>query len=479
MSEDLRDLRAKRADIENQAAGANKRGNLSRTIAVAAAALGIGAGGVYVYSMLNGPEIVDKGIPTSDAAEFPDDRNVGDNLEVPDLPSPITIERPVVRTEVDSATLARLEELEKELAQAREAAKAREDETARERELREELERERERYKEQIASLRSSAQNDQDRAQAAQLALEKRLKDLEEQQQRQSAEWERKTLELENDWRRKVEEARRVDPLEQERLRLEAEKQRKEELERERLAALRKEQAAKLEARVNSGMVAVSNTGAEDDGAQEPRALSDNESFVKRVVEDVPVARASKIANPHATVPQGSIIQASLETAIDSSLPGAIRAIVAEDVHSLDGSSVLIPAGSRVFGEYSSGIELGQKRVLVVWTRILTPSNRSLSIASYGADRLGRSGTSGAVDTRFMARFGGAAAISIIGAAPSVLAQNSTDDEDTIETIEDVGDDFSGATANALNDVLSIPPTIYVKQGASVSIIVDRDLEIF
>src|SRR6056297_4160718 len=132
MSEDLRDLRAKRADIENQAAGANKRGNLSRTIAVAAAALGIGAGGVYVYSMLR-PEIVDKGIPTSDAAEFPDDRNVGDNLEVPDLPSPITIERPVVRTEVDSATLARLEELEKELAQAREAAKARDDETARER----------------------------------------------------------------------------------------------------------------------------------------------------------------------------------------------------------------------------------------------------------------------------------------------------------------------------------------------------------
>jgi type IV secretion system protein VirB10 len=246
---------------------------------------------------------------------------------------------------------------------------------------------------------------------------------------------------------------------------------------RARLESLRAERAAAEQARAESSMLAVNN-GAQEASATEGRQLSANESFVQRIVEPVAIARASQITAPQATVPQGTIIQASLETAVDSTLPGPIRGVVAEDVHSMDGSAVLIPAGSKVFGEYSSGIQLGQERILIVWTRILTPSNRSINIASYGADQLGRSGTGGAVDTRFGTRFAGAAAISIIGAAPAIVA-NESGTENAAAIAESVGDDLSSATDSAIGAYINIPPTIYVRQSTSVTIIVDRDLEIF
>jgi type IV secretion system protein VirB10 len=110
---------------------------------------------------------------------------------------------------------------------------------------------------------------------------------------------------------------------------------------------------------------------------------------------------------------------------------------------------------------------------LIVWTRILTPGNRSVTIASYGADRLGRSGTGGAVDSRFGTKFGGAAAISIIGAGPAAIA-GQTDNKTTADTISNIGDDLAQATDSVIGAYLSIPPTIYVRQGASVTIILDR-----
>lgn len=483
------DLRSARNAIEGQVAKNTTRGSVGKVVLAGCLVAVVGFGGFYAANLLSKPNDPKVSIPVSGVSDYPEDRTATDTLDLPRSPDPVFVDRPVIQTQVDTATLARLKELEDDLAAARELIEDRTSETEAERELRLSLERDRDRFAADIAALRSTAENDQARARELQRQLQASLSAAERAANtartqsetdriRAKTEADRKAAERELEFQRQLTEARRIDPFEQERLRIEEERLRAEQARLEELAKTRAERRAAETARINSSMLAINNTGADEAGAADARELSANEAFVRRTVAPVPVSRASQITNPQATIPQGVLVQASLETAIDSTLPGAIRGVVSEDVHSIDGSAVLVPAGSKVFGEYSSDIALGQRRVLIVWTRILTPSNRSISIASYGADRLGRSGTSGTVNTRFGTKFAGAAAISIIGAGPAILA-GQTDSEATANAIEDVGQDLSTATSSAIGAYLSIPPTIYVKQGAMVTIVVDRDLEVF
>lgn len=235
------------------------------------------------------------------------------------------------------------------------------------------------------------------------------------------------------------------------------------------------------ENRVKSGMIAYggsSGEGEQGGDAQEKARLTSNESFVRDAGAPAQVERANVIVNPSHTVTQGTMIQAILETAIDSTLPGAIRAVVGEDVHSFDGSRILIPRGARVIGKYSEEVKLGQKRALVAWQRIIMPDNQSVTISAYGGDELGQSGVTGKVDTHFKERFGSAALISLISVLPALAASNTS--SDTASDISDgVGQNLQSATQNVVGEYLKIKPTIHIDQGSRVTIMVDRDLEIF
>ncbi|MCY1741008.1 TrbI/VirB10 family protein [Ensifer sp. SL37] len=211
----------------------------------------------------------------------------------------------------------------------------------------------------------------------------------------------------------------------------------------------------------------------------EGRRLSSNEKFAREQGKILPIQRAKIIANPSHTVMQGTMIQAALETAINTDLPGAIRAIVSEDVHSFDGSRVLIARGSRVIGAYSDNVSLGQRRAMVVWHRIIMPDNQTVEIGAYGGDAIGRSGVGGKVDTHFMERFGSAALISVIALAPSALTASGDTSETVSDTAEAMSDNMSEAMSNTLSAYLNRPSTIGVDQGSAVTIMVDRDLEIF
>ncbi|MBJ2153170.1 TrbI/VirB10 family protein [Paracoccus sp. IB05] len=246
------------------------------------------------------------------------------------------------------------------------------------------------------------------------------------------------------------------------------------ELERRRAA-----EAAAREARVTSPMLAWSGMGGGTDGETEAEAarLSDDEAFVRSGAAAAPSTRAEIIVNPSHTVVQGTMIQAVLETAMDSTLPGVIRAVVSEDVHSFDGSRVLIPRGAQLIGRYRSEVSLAQSRVMVGWDRIILPDNQTVQISAFGGDELGRSGVTGDVDTRFGQRFGSAALISLIGAVPAAAAA-SIDDETTSDAAGDVASDLRDASRSVMQDYLSIRPVIRVPQGARITVMVDRDLEI-
>ena len=206
--------------------------------------------------------------------------------------------------------------------------------------------------------------------------------------------------------------------------------------------------------------------------------LTENEQYLRQGARPLEIQEASQMAFPERTLSQGSVIQAALQTAINSDLPGSVVAVGAEPVPAFSGDQILIPRGSRLFGQYRSGIELNQKRILILWTRVLTPDGTSIEIASVGGDQLGRSGLTGIVDTKFAERFGGAALISLIGAAPAVAA-NSTDNETASEVLEGVSGDLEDAVGSVIAEQVSISPTIYIDQGASVTVLVDRDVVIY
>ena len=205
--------------------------------------------------------------------------------------------------------------------------------------------------------------------------------------------------------------------------------------------------------------------------------LSGNEQFLQSA-RPLEVQEAARLTHPERTLTQGSVIQAALQTAINSDLPGSVVAVVSEPVPAFSGDRILIPRGSRLFGQYRSGIEMHQKRILILWTRVLTPDGTSMEIAAVGGDQLGRSGLTGLVDTKFAERVGGAALISVIGAAPAVAAE-SANDETTNIVLGDVGSDLQDAVGSVIADQVSIAPPIYVDQGASVTVLVDRDVVIY
>ena len=207
------------------------------------------------------------------------------------------------------------------------------------------------------------------------------------------------------------------------------------------------------------------------------RNQSQNERFARQQAARAPMERAKVIASPANTVLQGTMIQAVLETAINTDLPGAIRALVSEDVHSYDGSRILIPRGSRVIGAYNDNTDLGQRRAMIVWNRLILPDNQTVDIGAYGGDAIGRSGVEGAVNTHFGARFGSAALISLIGLAPAIAVADD-DDDSTSDVAEAMSQNMMEATSSALDGYLNRQPTIAIKQGSLVTIMVDRDLEI-
>ena len=197
-------------------------------------------------------------------------------------------------------------------------------------------------------------------------------------------------------------------------------------------------------------------------------------------------AQARQIERIDALVPEGTLIAGILETAIVSDLPGQIRAIVSQDVYSFDGRRILIPTGTRLIGEYQSEVVRGQKRIFVIWTRLLRDDGVSVRLNSIGADSLGRSGLAGHVDNKFRERFGAAILLSIVGGGASYLtgygSQTATGNSDDARRAEDlaratIAQTFSDMANQVLGESLRIPPTISVSQGERIFVFVRQDLD--
>ena len=215
-------------------------------------------------------------------------------------------------------------------------------------------------------------------------------------------------------------------------------------------------------------------TASNASGAAANARLNADEQFASRIEtsSEPEHARATMLHNQSTLAPQGTIIPAVLETALNSDLPGFARAVVSRDVRSFDGSNVLIPRGSRVIGEYRSASSLGASRIFVIWTRVLRPDGGSIQIGSGGGDMLGRAGLAGKVDRHFFERFSGAVLLTVLNAAAYAAAG-------TPSTQVTIGSSSGGGLGGATSGLLptDIPPTIKVAQGTPIRILVQRDLD--
>lgn len=172
----------------------------------------------------------------------------------------------------------------------------------------------------------------------------------------------------------------------------------------------------------------------------------------------------------------GSIIPAALITGIRSDLPGQITAQVTQNVYdSPTGRILLIPQGARLIGEYDSEVRTGQNRVLLAWDRLILPGGRSIALDRLpGADQAGMAGLA----DRTNYHWGHMVKAALVSSLLAIGAELEADDDDAlVRALRSGPQDAIGETGRQLVDrQLRIPPTITIRPGSSLRVIVTRDL---
>jgi len=186
-----------------------------------------------------------------------------------------------------------------------------------------------------------------------------------------------------------------------------------------------------------------------------------------------PAAAARVLPAQRLLLPKGAFIDCTLETAIDSTLPGMTTCITATDTFGVDGSTVLIERGSKLVGETRGEVSQGQARVFVLWTEARTPSGVVVPLASPGTDELGRSGLPGEVNHHFFERFGAAILISIING----VVQGAAASQGRGGTLVVDPSASTDVVTEVLKSTVNIPPTVTKPQGDRIQVFVARDLD--
>ena len=185
--------------------------------------------------------------------------------------------------------------------------------------------------------------------------------------------------------------------------------------------------------------------------------------------------RVAAPASPY-ILQAGAVIAAALITGIHSDLPGQITAQVTENIYdSPTGRILLVPQGTRVIGQYNNSVQFGQSRVLLVWNRLIFPNGRSIVLERQpGADVEGYAGLQDGVDYHWwdLAKAAGLSTLLSVGAE---LATN--DDDRLIQAIRNGGQDtINDAGQQIIRRQLNVAPTLTIRPGFPVRVIVTRDL---
>ena len=258
--------------------------------------------------------------------------------------------------------------------------------------------------------------------------------------------------------------------------------------ERERVAA------AKAAARSSPVIVQLAQGAARSEPEVLPQPAAEPGPAAAQTTAPVPASQSHKLefarsgegdVDPHAlraapspwTLSAGTVIPASLITGLNSDLPGMVLAQVTENVRdSATGRTILVPQGSRLIGRYDSVVAYGQRRALVVWTRIMFPDGSSVDIDNVPAtDVSGYAGLRDGVDSHTWQLLKGVALSTLLGVGTQLSLGSSESD-----LVRAVRESTQQNAANAGNQItsrnLDVQPTLTVRPGWPVRAILSKDL---
>ncbi len=230
--------------------------------------------------------------------------------------------------------------------------------------------------------------------------------------------------------------------------------------------------AQEIEAARLSRLFAQTNQQSQRVGQDRKTAFL-NASTDKRTVSP---DRLDAKASPY-VVQAGTVIPAALITGIRSDLPGQITAHVTEAVYdSPTGKYLLIPQGAKLIGQYDSSVAFGQSRVLLVWTRIIMPDGSSIVLERQpGADTQGYAGLEDEVDNHWGMLFKAAVLSTLLSVGAE--AGTSQDENNLVQAIRSgASNSISQTGQQIVQRQLNIQPTLTIRPGFPVRVIVTRDL---
>ena len=194
-------------------------------------------------------------------------------------------------------------------------------------------------------------------------------------------------------------------------------------------------------------------------------------------------ADATPLVHPDTLMQRGTYIRCVLETRIISDIPGFSTCLVSEPVYSFNGHTLLLPKGSKILGKYQGGQQ--QRRVSVIWDRIITPTGIDVNMSSPGMDQLGGAGLPGHYDAHWGSRIGAALMISLLSDAFKYEAAEHGPTTTTVGNGFVTQEPFQSNTAQtvqslanqAVQEAVNRAPTVTLNQGTVIYIYVAQDVD--
>jgi len=213
------------------------------------------------------------------------------------------------------------------------------------------------------------------------------------------------------------------------------------------------------------------------DPDRDPNAQGRKAAFVGKrdATGDINPYALAALPSPY-TLSAGSVISASLITGLRSDLPGLVTAQVTENTFdSATGRILLVPQGARLIGSYDSVVAFGQKRALIVWQRIIMPNGSSLRIDNVPAtDPSGYAGLADKVDLHTWQLLKGVVLSTLLGVSSELALSGQSDLVQAIRM--STQDNVARAGDQITQRNLGVQPTITIRPGAPVRLVVHKDL---
>ena len=253
-----------------------------------------------------------------------------------------------------------------------------------------------------------------------------------------------------------------------------------------------------VEERKGSPMFKMQGGGGGDGSSNDENSIIILDKDSLNSVEETKIdSVTTKTSDMSRTVLQGKIINAVLETAINTDVKTQVRAVVSRDVYSESGKNIVIPKGSKVVGNFQAITSNNISRIQITWTRIIRVDGLSINITADSADNLGRGGVDGDLDNKYMQTMKNTVLSSLISIAGAVLLDKVTNTVNTTQTTTGLTGTTTTTTSNAssqaiidatqnitdemqdiVDNLKEETPTIRVAQGTKINIIVNQDMNL-